>query len=71
VLTAANRKAIHEAIDRATRAGLGPIARPGHPSRFQSITVVANRGHEVRHPSLEVYDSMPPSKPRILQALNG
>ena len=72
MLTASDRKRIREAIDRATRAGLGPIARPGHPSRFGFMTVVASAGHEVRpHPTLGDYDNMPAHKPAILRALNG
>ena len=71
MLTAAERALIRRRIDEAARAGLGPKARPGHPSRFASLTQVANRGREVTYPSLTEYDRMPVRRPNILRALNG
>jgi hypothetical protein len=71
MLTAAERELIRRRIDEATRAGLGPIARPGHPSRFQSVIQVVSSGREVTYPSLSYYEELRMTKPRILAALNG
>lgn len=71
MLTAAQRELIHRRIDEAARAGLGPIARPGHPSRFASLTQVVSRGRKVTCPSPEYYETLPPSRPAILAHLNG
>ena len=71
MLTAAERELIHRRIDEAARAGLGPIARPGHPSRFGWLRQAANTGREVTFPSLTVYDVMDIHRPKILSALNG
>jgi hypothetical protein len=70
-LTATDRNRVRTAIDAAARAGLGPNARPGHPSRFTSVVTVVNYGHEVIRPSLTDYDQWSIRRPKILQALNG
>lgn len=66
------RQNLREAVSEATRAALPPNARPGHPSRFGFIKQAApSAGREVTFPNLTTYDNLPPSKPRILAALNG
>ena len=66
------RQALREAVSEATRAALPPNARPGHPSRFGNLrSAAANTGREVWFPDLGWYEALPPSKPKILSALNG
>lgn len=76
-LTREERDALRQRIDEARRAALGPArrdARPGHPSRFRNlghVPTVINAGREIRRPTLQWYDDLPPAKPPILAHLNG
>jgi hypothetical protein len=72
LLTASERQVLREAVSEATRAALPPNARPGHPSRFGHLrSAAADTGREVWFPDLGWYETLPPSKPAILAALNG
>jgi hypothetical protein len=70
-LTRTDREAIRLAVSEATRAALPPNARPGHPSRFGFVREADTRQRADRIPSPEFYETLPPSKPQILSALNG
>jgi hypothetical protein len=70
-LTRTDREALRLAVSEATRAALPPNARPGHPSRFGFIKQADTRQRAARIPGPEFYESLPPSQPHILAALNG
>lgn len=70
-MSGSQRQALREAVSEASRAALPANARPGHPSRFGFIREADTRQRAARIPGPEFYESLSPSKPRILSALNG